>query len=139
MKFSLESLLYSVLAWLLNKFPLYASLADLYQSLLKQILEKNVALDKDILQQEQEQSNKTPFSTVKYVLLSAFHTKLPDQTRFRQQLLQSCSFWMQSLTSFLQNLPLIPEQRSAEIRIHVKQDVDRRIPPGRNPGSGSTW
>ena len=43
---------------------------------------------------------------------------------------------LESLTSFLQSLLFVPEQKSAEIRIHVKQDANRRIPPGRNPGSG---
>ncbi|MEM7069707.1 MAG: hypothetical protein AAF478_12570 [Pseudomonadota bacterium] len=29
--------------------------------------------------------------------------------------------------------------RFVELKIHVKQDANRRIPPGRDPGSGGAW
>ncbi len=29
--------------------------------------------------------------------------------------------------------------RFAELKINVKQDASRRIPPGRDPGSGGAW
>lgn len=45
----------------------------------------------------------------------------------------------ETLIRLTQALLFFPEQKSAEIRIHVKQDANRRIPPGRNPGSGGAW
>ena len=36
-------------------------------------------------------------------------------------------------------LPTGEPPRFAELKIHVKQDADRRIPPGRDPGSGGAW
>ncbi len=70
-------------------------------------------------------------------LPTSFHRSLPDFYRIKQRLRNRRQNGMDSLTSFLQSLLLVPEQKSAEIKIHVKQDANRRIPPGRNPGSGS--
>lgn len=41
--------------------------------------------------------------------------------------------------SLIDTVALRSEVKPAELRIHVKQDANRRIPPGRDPGSGGAW
>jgi len=97
---------------------------------------KNVAkVEKDI-QRVGDCSNEHPAQSVITSKPTSFHHSLPDFHRFKQRLRNRSENLLDSLTSFLQFLLFVPEQKSAEIRIHVKQDADRRIPPGRNPGSG---
>jgi len=97
---------------------------------------KNVANNRNNLQKVDESSNELRSIPVNSPQPTSFHHSLPDLYRFKQRLRNRCQNMLESLTSFLNSLLFVPEQKSAEIRIHVKQDANRRIPPGRNPGSG---
>ena len=106
------------------------------QPRLKQIWKKNVVkLERDISTKGKSSNEHLP-RALKSRLSTLFHHKLPDLYRFKQRLRNRCHDMMDNLTSFLLSLLVVPKRKSAEIRIHVKQDADRRIPPGRNPGSG---
>ncbi len=99
---------------------------------------KNVADNGKNLQKVDESSNELASKPVNNAKPTSFHHTLPDFYRFKQRLRNRSQDLLESLTSFLYSLLFVPEQKSAEIKIHVKQDADRRIPPGRNPGSGGT-
>lgn len=97
---------------------------------------KNVARNRKNLQKVDDSSNELASKPVNSLKPTSFHHSLPDLYRFKQRLRNRCHEMLESLTSFLHSLLFAPKQESAEIRIHVKQDANRRIPPGRNPGSG---
>jgi hypothetical protein len=99
---------------------------------------KNVATNEKNLQKVHEGSNELTSKPVNYSMPTSFHHTLPDFYRFKQRLRNRSQELLERLTSLLYALLFVPEQKSAEIKIHVKQDADRRIPPGRNPGSGGT-
>lgn len=90
------------------------------------------------LQKVDESSNELASKPVNDSKPTSLHHTLPDLYRFNQRLRNRSQELQESLTSLLYSLLFVPEQKSAEIKIHVKQDADRRIPPGRNPGSGGT-
>ena len=97
---------------------------------------KNLAGNRKNLQKVDDSSNELKSKPVNSLEPTSFHHSLPDLYRFKQRLRNRSKNVLESLTSYLHSLLFVPEQKSAEIRIHVKQDADRRIPPGRNPGSG---
>lgn len=123
----------------LHSIPLFvASLADRKSAPIKQMRKKNVANIRKNLRRVDDRSHEQESQSVKSSKSSSVHHSLPDFYRFNQRLRNRSYDVLESLTSFLQSLLFVPEKKSAEIRIHVKQDAHRRIPPGRNPGSGGT-
>ena len=93
-----------------------------------------------------DETTKSPYCLKKAIrfymsnlLNSSFHRNIAVFTKIRDMLANACGSAIEWANASFMPQDIHLRERPAELRIHVKQDANRRIPPGRNPGSGGAW